>query len=184
MSEIIANLRNDHRNLTKLLQLLSAETGKLEKGEYTDYQIIADIMQYFVNYPDIYHHPHEDLILNTLKNRNSQVTGPCTDIFSEHQEMASKGAEILDEIKQIQGNAIFSRENFVRQLKEYIACYHAHMEKEEEALFKIAEKYLNVDDWKKINLTIRMAEDPLFGRILDAEYNDLFKAIMAEAVEN
>lgn len=181
MSEIIASLRNEHRNLNKLLDLLACETDKLEQGEFADYQLIADIMQYFVNYPDVYHHPHEDLIFDILKQKGNNITGLIDEVYREHKKMAADGNEILDEIQQIQGNAIFSREDFVGRLRTYITEYHTHMDKEEDELFKAAEASLDDEDWRRIDLAIHTGEDPLFGRILDDEYRDLFKAILTQA---
>ena len=182
MSEIISSLRNDHRNITKLLTLLSEQNSRLACGEFTNYQTLADIMQYFINYPDIYHHPHEEQIFEILKIREKATTELINRVSSEHQQIAKNGTAILDEIKQIQGSAIFPREKFVRQLNNYIASYQAHMDIEEGYLFQVAEKLLGLEDWRHIDAAIKTVDDPIFGRILDQEYQSLFKAILAETV--
>jgi len=182
MSEIITSLRNDHRNIAKLLILLSEQTSRLARGEFTDYQILADIMQYFINYPDIYHHPHEEQIFEILKIREKATTELIRRVSSEHQQIANNGTAILYEIKQIQGSAIFSREKLVGQLDNYISSYEAHMDIEESYLFQVAEKLLRPEDWQHIDTAMKTVNDPIFGKILDQEYQSLFKAILAETV--
>jgi len=183
MSEMIDDLRQDHKNIIRLLTLLEKQTSNLASGSYADYQLISDIMQYFVTFPDIYHHPHEDLVFGALKQRENNLSAIIDAIHDEHQVMASAAEIILDEIIQIQGNAIFSREIFVGRLQDYITLYYSHIEKEETELFSIAESRLQDEDWRKINVAMNMGTDPLFGKVLHDEYQNLFKAILTEVVE-
>ena len=180
MSEIINQLQIDHNNIARLLGLLADQTSCLEAGEYTDLQLVSDIMHYFVNYPDIQHHPLEDLVFAALKERDAGVTDIIEDIHAEHKSMALESVRIQETITQMQGNAIYSREKIVTALKNYIDTYYAHMEKEETGLFSPADKILNEMDWTKIKNQIRLVDDPLFGKILNDQYTSLYKVILSE----
>ena len=180
MSDLITRLKLDHKNISKLLKLLEKQLMAFEAGEYADYQLLTDIMHYFVNYPDVYHHPHEDIIYSALKKKNIGVADEVDEITAEHRDMAVESAEILDKLIQIQGNAIFSRDEFATQLKNFISHYHAHIEKEEEDLFSPAERYLEENDWKVIDAEVVASDDPLFDRIMDDRYKQLYQIIMAE----
>ena len=181
--ETIEKLHEDHENIATLLGLLKVQLTHLEKGEYVDMQILSDIMHYFTNYPDVHHHPHEEVIFDALKKKEINVADVIDEINSEHEQMAAESAEILDEVIQIQGNAIFSREEIVNRLSNYISIYYSHMTKEEDELFPLAKKILDESDWQEINKEILIEDDPLFGEILDNEYNGLYKIILAENKE-
>jgi hemerythrin-like domain-containing protein len=184
VAQVIDKLLRDHKHFFVLLDLLQAQLKHLVQGEYTDYQILTDIMRYFVNQPDVYHHPHEDIIFNALKHNNINLADIIDELISEHTVMASASTTILDELKQIQGNAIFSRDEIVRRLEDFISGYRAHIEKEEATLFALADKTLDAADWKKIETEIGIIEDPLFGKSLDGEYRELYKMILAEDKES
>ena len=184
MTNVIDSLHQDHKNISRLLSLLEKQVDHFEAGEYADYQIITDIMHYFMNYPDVYHHPHEDIVFAALKRKDINVADLIDEITSEHQKMADDSAAIYDTMKQIQGNAIFSREEIVSQLRNYIANYHSHIEKEEEGLFARASSLLEDEDWRAINSEIGDTDDPLFGKIRDQEYKELYKVILSEDKES
>ena len=184
MSRIIDKLLQDHKNTFTLLGLLEKQVKHFEAGEYADYQILTDIMHYFVNQPDVYHHHHEDIIFATLKRKNINVADVIDEITSEHQVMPDSSATIFDELKLIQGNAIFSRDEIVRRLRDFISRYHAHIANEEESLFALASRTLDETDWRMIDAEIEHNNDPLFGKILSDEYRGLYKVILSEDTES
>ena len=180
MAKIIDVLLQDHKNIFSLLTLLEKQVKHFVAGEYADYQILTDIMRYFVNQPDVHHHPGEDIIFSALKRKNINVADLIDEITTEHEVMTAASATIYDEIKQIQGNAIFSRVEIIRRLTDFISQYHAHIDKEERELFALARTTLDDADWDRIDAEISLNDDPLFGKILDGEYRELYKVILAE----
>ena len=54
---IIDSLRQEHRNIEKLLLVLERELSVFDRGERPDYQVIHAIIAYFLVYPNSYHHP-------------------------------------------------------------------------------------------------------------------------------
>lgn len=180
MAKVIDTLQLDHKNIYRLLGLLEKQVDHIAAGEYADFQIIADIMHYFVNYPDVYHHPHEDILFNAIKKKNINAADLIDEIVTDHQVMAEESSTIYDEMKQLQGDAIFSRDEIVQRLRDYIAHYHAHIEKEETGLFAVAKNTLKDDDWREIDNEIGNTDDPLFGKIRDQEYQELYKLILSE----
>lgn len=181
MPEKIKQLQVDHQNITKLLGVLQEQTAHLEAGEYTDLQLLADIMHYFVNYPDIQHHPREDLIFASLCEKQPQVTDLVEELNKEHRIMAEDSQKIYEEIKQMQGNAIIPRDRIVTDLKNYINAYYSHIEKEEAALFALAVNVLAENDWLKIDDEMQYVDDPLFGKILNEQYASIYKVILSGA---
>ncbi|WP_161536438.1 hemerythrin domain-containing protein [Bradyrhizobium sp. LCT2] len=59
---IIDLLVREHRNIDLLLVALQRELEIFEKGIRPDYEVIRAIISYFEVYPEVYHHPQEDLI--------------------------------------------------------------------------------------------------------------------------
>ena len=180
MSELVTQLRQDHEHISRLLEILSKQAEHLAAGEFTDYRIITDVMHYIVNYPNVYHHPGEDAVIAELKDRDISSSDLVDEILDEHRSMSLESNKILDEMIQIQGNAIFSRDDLVSRLKAFIRNYHAHIDKEEKSVFPRAEAALTVDDWKKIKDKLGAAGTREFDSVLDREYRDLYNFIMSE----
>src|SRR5215470_3680482 len=62
MVEIIEILREEHRNIEKLLVAMEHELSVFDRGERPDYDVFEAIIGFFKMYPDTCHHPKEDII--------------------------------------------------------------------------------------------------------------------------
>ena len=67
MTYVIEILRQEHRNIEKLLRVLERELSLFDRGERPDYEVIHAVIDYFTDYPDSCHHPKEDMIFERLK---------------------------------------------------------------------------------------------------------------------
>lgn len=181
MNQILEQLHADHKNFATLLHLLERETEHLSAGEFTDMPLLTDILHYFMMHPDSRHHPLEDAILDILKDKNKDTADQIDEILSDHEVIAEQSRLLYDEVRQIQGNAIFPREKLVSQLEDYIHRYWRHMDMEENELLTLADDSFDAGDWERISADGCVGSDPLFGEVLSDEYRTLFSAIMAES---
>ena len=62
MTYVIEVLRQEHRNIEKLLQVLEQELSVFDRGDRPEYEVIVRVFDYFREYPDSCHHPKEDMI--------------------------------------------------------------------------------------------------------------------------
>ena len=68
---IIERLCQEHRNIETLLTVLERELEIFDRGDRPDYEVIRAIISYFEVYPEVYHHPQEDLVFCEAKNSRS-----------------------------------------------------------------------------------------------------------------
>jgi hemerythrin-like domain-containing protein len=52
MVEIIKILREEHRNIEKLLRVMEQELNVFDRGERPDYEVFGAIIEFFKKYPD------------------------------------------------------------------------------------------------------------------------------------
>jgi hemerythrin-like domain-containing protein len=60
----------EHLNFVTLLGLLEAELDRFSRGKAPDYELMLDIMFYMTHYPDVLHHPKEDLAFARIGARS------------------------------------------------------------------------------------------------------------------
>ena len=63
---IIERLSREHRNIEKLLTILERELEVFDRADRPDYEVIRAVISYFEVYPEVYHHPQEDLVFAKL----------------------------------------------------------------------------------------------------------------------
>ena len=72
MPRAIEQLQLDHRNMTRLLDVLRKELDAYRSGRTPDFDLLNSIMDYTLNYPDLCHHPKENLIYERMAARVSR----------------------------------------------------------------------------------------------------------------
>ena len=178
MAALLDTLHRDHRNYAVLLKLLSAEADKLEQGEEPDFVRLYDIANYMVNYPDAYHHPHEELIFDVLGALEPECATNVRELNSEHRQLAATGLALKDAVNGVLNGAIIPMDRILDNARAYINLLWKHMNMEEGIIFPKAKSTLEDTEWQLINDRISQVEDPLFGDVVQAQFEKLYKGII------
>jgi hemerythrin-like domain-containing protein len=181
MSDSIAFWHAEHANFATLLDILEGQLDLFHKGESPDYELMLDIMFYMTHYPDVLHHPKEDLAFARIKEREVDA-GPIVDELSEqHARLKETGDALVHALDDIVNGSITSREHVEAPGRAYVADFRGHMQREETAILPLAAKLLRAKDWAMIDTAIRHVDDPLFARNGEERYAALRRQIAREA---
>jgi hemerythrin-like domain-containing protein len=170
---IIERLSQEHRNIEKLLAVLERELEILDRGDRPDYEVIRAVISYFVVYPEIYHHPQEDLVFAKLRMRDPGAAAKIGDLAGEHR----KGAERLRRVAHAVDNVLAERE-ILRQnvdtiVRDFIEHERRHMMMEDREFFPAALKALEPQDWVEIASAATDHQDPLFSDVAEQQFDAL-----------
>jgi hemerythrin-like domain-containing protein len=173
MAKEIFNLRKEHLNFKKLLDLLDAQLDLLHRGESPDYQLMTDILYYMTQYSDLIHHPREEAIFALLAARDSSAVENVAELTKQHHTLGESGAHFYEKLENI-----INGESEIMKLEEieipgrlYSSILRAHMDQEEHGLFVLAEKLLNDDDWRKVKTETQSKPDPIFGEAIEDRFH-------------
>ena len=178
MTALLDILHSDHKNYAALLDLLGAEADKLERGEEPDFVRMYDIANYMVNYPDAYHHPHEELIFDVLGALDPDCTEQVRELNNEHRELAATGLALKDALNAVINGAIIPMDRILDNARAYIDLLWKHMNMEEGNIFPKAKSTLEDTEWQMINDKISQVEDPLFGDVVQTQFEKLYEGII------
>ena len=84
----IEQLQLDHRNMTRLLRLLRSELEGSRAGDTLDFDLLGSVMEYTLHYPDLFHHPKEDLVYRRILLRDPASASRVGDLLQEHAHLA------------------------------------------------------------------------------------------------
>jgi hemerythrin-like domain-containing protein len=170
MSETLELLKLDHENAAHLLDLLEKQ---IEPGPDYDLTLLADIAAYFLDYPDLCHHPIEDAVFERIRKRDPKRARGLEVLLEEHHhigEVTRSLARLIDEVKE---NPHHGPDRLHDEAAYFVKSYRAHMEAEERAFFPIAAAVLNDEDWASLDFDLFDRADPLF----DPNAHDRFRAL-------
>jgi len=178
MLNIIETWSRDHRNFEYLLDVLEAEVNSVLDDQAPRYDLMLDILYYMTHYPDIFHHPKEDLVSARVKELDVGAGIVVDELARQHVVLRESGAELHDLLQQILNGAMLKRESIEAPARTYITHFRKHMQKEEADVFPLMQTRLSEEDWAAIEKAAPFKEDPLFGNgPLAGQYEVLHRQI-------
>ncbi len=180
MSHPVSLWHAEHANFATLLDLLEGELDHFHRGQAPDYELMLDIMFYMTHYPDVLHHPKEDLAFAKIAERDEGARPLVDRLAAQHARLKSDGNALVIALDDIVNGSITSREHVEAPGRAYIAAFRTHMATEDSEILPLAEKLLQQGDWAKIEVAIQQLEDPVFGKRGDKRYAALRRQIARE----
>ena len=170
MSETLALWHEDHVNFARLLHILEDELALFHEGGSPDYALMLDIMYYMTQYPDVVHHPKEDLVFAKIKERDITAAAAIDTLTRQHVFLKACGEQLVHDLDDIVNGSIIARSAVGASARDYLANFREHMRVEERDILPLAARLLQLNDWSAIDAAIRRIEDPLFGPRTDERY--------------
>ncbi len=180
MTAILDQLHQDHVNVAHLLDFLEDELSTPDEGRMLRIQLMRDVMHYMTRYPDLFHHPKEDVVFRQLLLRDTAATPLIEHLMLEHQVLAEKGDRLLATLDAAVAGSIFPRSVLQTLIEDYVVSLRNHMDKEENQIFPLALALLTDNDWEKIAASVASQSDPLFGKVVEDGFASLKREILVE----
>ena len=180
MVQLLDELAADHTNMSRLLDLLEEQLAVFDRGDTPDYALIAAIVEYAQAYPDRYHHPKEDAIVEVMRQNAPQAAEDLDSLAGEHEqlnELTRRFAEVTERVLQDQE---LPRDLLHRTAREFIDAYRRHIDWEDSTVFPAARQALSEADWQAVEARLSRAADPLFGSTEEERFKALRRELLGE----
>ncbi len=181
-SAIIAELRDDHKNMALMLDLLERESNKIYDGDEPDYELLHDIMHYMTVYPDAVHHPKEDRLYAELKAFRQDLSTGFERITMDHRHIAELSVKLRNDIESINSGNPVLRKAVVADALRYVNTLRGHMQWEELDLFRRVDEMIRSGHDQLDTTEFTHRPDPVFGPDAEAQFGRLVKSVRAQAV--
>ena len=175
--DLLRDLREDHRNMSILLNLLEVEIDGVEDEGNPDFELLCDIMRYMTVYADAVHHPKEDLLYANMQARRPKLASGLDRVAHDHDKLAQLGQALRDDVEAAAVGAPVTRERLFADSRSYVRTLRRHMAWEEEDLFCRAQKMVSAIPEVAVDVADIDALDPLFGPQREHAFENLLHHI-------
>ena len=175
---VIDRLCQEHRNMEMLLVVLERELEIFDRGDRPDYEVVRAVISYFELYPEVYHHPQEDLVFAKLKLRDPAAAAKVGNLALEHQKGAERLRRVAQAIDSVLTDREVLRQNVDNIVRDFIEHERRHIVMEDRDFFPAALKALEPQDWTEIASAFTSHEDPLFSEAAEETFDALRTRIM------
>ena len=160
MPDTLAQWHTEHVNFAKLLNILEAELDLFHKGDSPNYELMLDIMFYMTHYPDVLHHPREDLAFAKIKEREKSAGPTVDELVGTACAAAQDRRRAGQRPRRLVDGSIAPRESVETPGRAYVASFRHHMRTEEKKILPMATKLLRDNDWSEIKAAIQAYRRP------------------------
>jgi hemerythrin-like domain-containing protein len=178
MAEILRRLREEHVNMTRLLNALEHQLAIFDQGEQPDYDVLVAAADYFAGFSDRCHHPKEDLIFQRMKEIDAESARSLPDLDREHQELSTLARHFQEAVNNVLEEVEVPRSAFDAVLRHFVGEQRRHMQMEDERFLPLAERILAEKDWAELDRIATKEDDPLFGAAASREFQSLLRKIL------
>ncbi|WFU41608.1 hemerythrin domain-containing protein [Bradyrhizobium sp. CB82] len=175
---IIERLSREHRNIETLLGILEHELEIFDRGDRPDYEVIRGIISYFQLYPELYHHPLEDLVFARLRLRDPAAAAKVGNLALEHQKGVERLRRVAQAVDAVLADREILRQDVDRIVRDFIESERRHIMMEDRDFFPAALKALQPQDWTEIASASTSQEDPLFSEAAEETFDELRARIL------
>lgn len=176
---VLSIIHNDHKNIAKLLNVLTDKLARIKLEEEVDYRLIRDIVNYLQTYSGKFHHPLEDSIYEYYLKYRVVDDSVANRLAQEHHNLEHISSELKEMIDSILLDAIVSRDDIIEKLEQFVSLQKSHLNYEESEILPAIKASLTADDWRQLeqNWHHDPQDDPLFGRSVADQYKSLAKRL-------
>jgi hemerythrin-like domain-containing protein len=141
-------LREEHDVILKMLEALEAAAHRVEAGYPVPLNQLADFHEFFRLFADRSHHGKEEELLFPLLERNGvpRVGGPVGCMLVEHDDGRAFVKTIADSADGCALGDESARKLWVGAARSYANLLRNHIWKENEILFRIADRLISSDE--------------------------------------
>jgi hemerythrin-like domain-containing protein len=184
MADLLAEFRRDHVNMSRLLKLLAREVDAFFAGNEPDWAIVESILEYNLSYPDVFHHPKEELVLEKVRLRDPDAARIIGELETEHESLAAEGRRFYAAVRSVMDDSDLPRGWFTGLANDYIGHMRRHMQMEEVIFFPIAKQALKAKDWADVEARLAHSLDPLWDSGVESRFDRLRERILGDPPPN
>ena len=175
--ELLAELRQDHRNMGRVLDLMDDIVTQMEAGKDPDFELFDEAMRYMTVYPDAVHHPKEDVVYEQLRVRRPDLSEGLESVPEDHAEIARLGSLLRSEVDAIVAGAAVRREKMIEDTAAYVRRLRDHMGWEERDLFRRIDTMLDGEETSVDVAAFEHIKDPVFELEVEAGFRRLIQSL-------
>jgi hemerythrin-like domain-containing protein len=182
MPEILAQLQIDHRNMRQLLHVLEEELQAYGSRGSTDFDLMKQILEYTLHYPNLIHHPREEALFRRLLERDPASKVMVGDLTKEHEDLSRLTHRFAAALHNVAHDVEVPRALFSKLADEYVWRSMGHMDTEEQKFFPRLIAMFSDKDWADFDGLAARGYDPLFGTTIEKYYKTLHQRIVNSSV--
>ncbi len=172
-------LRAEHEGIKLMLRILEAICVRLDRGEKIDPEHVSKIIEFFRVFVDKCHHGKEELLLFPVMEAAGvpKQGGPLGVMLAEHDIGRGHVRGMAEALEQYKSGNDKSAPLLATHAREYIALLNGHIDKENNALFPMADAHVPASKQNELYEEFEKLEEEKIGPGVHEEFHNLLDGL-------
>jgi hemerythrin-like domain-containing protein len=156
MQYLLSQLEQDHQRILRMMYLLSKEIKRvtgLEKGT-PNYDRILEILDYIQVYPEVWHHPTEDVLFEQLLSKDHVNTVAVQKLLNDHPSLEALSSELSIMYSELSATAEPPTLSLLRLSRYYCSKQISHIH-DERSIFAAISARFDDQDWQAVGVILQ-----------------------------
>jgi hemerythrin-like domain-containing protein len=177
VSRILEDLRSEHRTMRQLLDMIQHQIALVAEDRQPNGELLLEIAEYFRSYPELFHHPKEELILRHVINHNPEAAETLTALEDAHDTASRDLNRFSRAVVRLLIDKNGAEDRFLSAALAFVDSERRQLAWEDQQLFGLAEDSLDEDDWSEIETMLTSLGHPETGRSVQARFGRVGAAV-------
>lgn len=154
-------LRNEHIYIKKVLAGIRKQCIGIVNGNKVDFELFENIIDFVRNFADKYHHQKEENhLFNIMAEQLAKDigSGPIEGMLTEHDFGRAHIYELEQALKRHKEGDMDARVDIIAHAMGYEQMLTKHIDKEDNAIFSLAERRLDSETLDKLDINFSEIE--------------------------
>jgi hemerythrin-like domain-containing protein len=177
-------LRHEHEAILKMISATEEVARRLERGEPVRPEILENLLEFFRLFADRCHHgKEEDLLFPLLESKGlPRQGGPIGVMLHEHDEGRGFIKQMAEAAEAYKSAPESGGRRWAEPARHYCALLRAHIDKENNILFRMAEQILSPAEQARLAEDFEKAEVEKMGAGTHQRLHAMMDQLLAEVV--
>ena len=170
-------LKQEHDAILVMLNVLGKMCGKLDAGERVNPEHLEQTVGFLKGFADKCHHYKEEILLFPAMEQAGfpKEAGPIAVMLTEHTAGRNYVRQMSEGMSRYKLGDQQSASAIVKAAKGYIELLTAHIDKENNVLFPMAEMHLSEEKQRELEREFDRVENEVIGVGKHEEYHRMMK---------
>jgi hemerythrin-like domain-containing protein len=182
MRTATSTLRTEHEAIISMLDATEEAARRVDRDEPVRPEILEELLEFFRVFADRCHHgKEEELLFPALERKGMPRTGgPIGVMLFEHEQGRALIRRMSQAVAEIAGGNPAAAKSWAAAAREYTALLRAHIDKENNILFVMAERVFSDDEQTGLAEAFEKLEVEKMGEGTHERLHGLMNKLRAE----
>lgn len=175
-------LKHEHRIILRVLDAAESEAQRIQAGGAVDAEKVETILDFVRNFADRCHHAKEEEVLFAkMAERGARGDqGPIAVMLREHGQGRARVAAVASALPLASVGDPVGTETVSSNLQGYVNLLRAHIDKEDNVLYPMADELLTPEDQQELVEAFERVEAEDIGTGVHEKYHALAHQLTGE----